>query len=311
MNFEDLEVFRAIAFSGSLSRAGQSLNLSQPTITRRLQNLEQQLGTTLVDRSLSPVHLTPQGILLLEFSQSVFTQLNDLKNALNMEKTISGTINVATSTVHAKSLVLPQMAKFLRQYPEVQVRVSVMDSTKVLAALRTENADVGFVGMEPDSGQWDAESIGEDEIVLVVPDIPGFSRLESPLYLEFLKDLPFVQREFGSGTWDTAMGELKKRGFTAQFRVVCQVDSNEAVVQTVATGIGVGFASQTVVRLVGPRNVRTVTLEGGPVRRTLYVVTKSGNDLSEAANLFIRFVKSAHIPTTEDKESSSVTIPLW
>ncbi len=298
MNFEDLEVFCAIAFSGSLSRAGQSLNLSQPTVTRRLQNLEQQLGTALVDRSLSPVHLTPQGILLLEFSQSVLAQFNDVKNALNMEKTISGTINVATSTVHAKSLVLPQMAKFLRQYSEVQVRVSVMDSTKVLAALRTESADVGFVGMEPDSGQWDTESIGEDEIVLVVPDIPSFSRLQSPVTLEVLKDFPFVQREFGSGTWDTAMGELKRRGFIAQFPVVCQVDSNEAVVQTVATGIGVGFASQKVVGLVGSRNVRTVTLEGGPVKRNLYVVTKSGNELSEAAVLFIHYVKSACIPTT-------------
>lgn len=297
MNFEDLEIFCAIAFTGSLSRAGHSLNLSQPTVTRRLQNLEHQLGTTLVDRSLSPVHLTPQGILLLEFSQSVLGHFKDLKNALNAEKAVSGTINVATSTVHAKSLVLPQMADFIRLYPEVQVQVSVMDSTKVLTALRSEAADVGFVGMKPDSEQWEAESIGEDEIVLVVPDVPGFLQLQSPLPLAVLKDVPFVQRELGSGTWDTVISELKKRGLTTNFRVVCQVDSNEAVVQTVATGIGVGFASQKVVQLVASRNVRTVTLEGGPVTRKLYVVTKSGNVLSEAANLFIRYVKSGPVPT--------------
>ncbi|MHB1953704.1 MAG: LysR substrate-binding domain-containing protein [Sulfobacillus sp.] len=292
MNLEDLEVFRTIAFEGTLSKAALCLNLSQPTVSRRIQGLEHELGVTLLDRSTNPVHVTPHGIMVLEFAQSVLDSWRDLKTVLSDIPAVKGTVTVAASTVPAKRLVLPAMAHFLREYPEVQVRVSVMDSARVLGALNTGNVDVGFVGFEPSGEQWHVESIAGDEIVLVVPDTPRYAHLHSPVEFSALQHLPFVQRESGSGTWNTVRGYLLSHGIAPNFRVVCEVDSNEAIIQTVATGVGVGFASQQIVAIEGSP-VRVLTLEGGSIMRNLHVVTKWAMDLSDAANIFIRYIKDS------------------
>lgn len=295
MQLEDLEVFRAIAYQGSLSRAAIAMNMSQPTVSRRLKNLEEHMGAELVDRSAIPVHLTPQGILLLEFAENLLERWKQLGQVVQSTHDVGGVVSIASSTAPAKILVMPTLAEFLRAFGEVRARVSVMDSSKVLAEVSTEQADVGFTGWRPPSDQFIAQAVAQDEIVLVVPSTPRFKHLVSPLALDRLAGLPFVQRQQGSGTKATVHEVLSHLGAYPEFTVVLEVDSNEAVVQTVASGIGVGFASRHIVNLFGQRSVRIVSIAGVSIMRELYLVRKRGLELTHAAKLFLDFLGSRKV----------------
>ncbi len=293
MQIEDLEVFRAIAYKGSLSRAAVAMNMSQPTVSRRLKNLEDHIGAVLVDRSAIPIHLTPQGILLLEFAETLLERWKQLGQSVQSTHDVGGLVSIATSTAPAKSLVMPLLADFLRAFQDVRARVSVMDSSRVLAEISTEQADLGFTGMRPPTDLFVAEPVAHDEILLVVPNTARFKHVVSPVPLDRLPELPLVQRQQGSGTRATVQRALDQVGYTSDFHVVCEVDSNEAVVQTVSTGIGVGFASRQIVNLFGQRTVRMVSLEGLSMSRQLYLVKKRGLILTDAATTFLQFLKTS------------------
>lgn len=295
MQLDDLEVFRAIAYQGSLSRAAIAMNMSQPTVSRRLKNLEEHLGAELVDRSAIPVRLTPQGILLLEFAENLLERWKQLGQVVQSTHDIGGVVSIATSTAPAKILVMPTLAEFLRTSGEVRARVSVMDSSRVLAEISTEQADLGFTGRRPPHELFISQAVAQDEIVLVVPNTQRFKHLVSPIALDRLVGLPFVQRQQGSGTEATVQDQLTHLGPVPEWDVVLEVDSNEAVVQTVATGIGVGFASRHIVNMLGQRSVRIVSLAGISITRALYLVRKRGVEVTPAANLFLEFLKSRTI----------------
>ena len=292
MQLQDLEVFRAIAYKGSLSRAAAAMNMSQPTVSRRLKNLEDHVGAVLVDRGAIPVHLTPQGVLLLEFAETLLDRWKQLGNTIQSTHDIGGLVSIATSTAPAKVLVMPILADFLRSFQDVRIRVSVMDSSRVLTEVSTEQADLGFTGWKPPDDLFIAEPVAEDEILLVVPNNARFKRLASPVPLDSLSELPFVQRQQGSGTRATVQRALDHAGFASELHVVCEVDSNEAVVETVATGIGVGFASRHIVNLFGQRTVRILSLEGVSISRQLYLVKKRGLISTDAAETFLQFLRT-------------------
>ncbi|WP_020375909.1 LysR family transcriptional regulator [Sulfobacillus thermosulfidooxidans] len=294
MTDEDLHIFRTIAMTGNLSRAAVLLQTSQPTISRHLQHLEKELGTTLMDRSSGSIQLTPQGLQVLEFAQRVLGEWDALKQSFHQQQPISGFIEVASSTVPAKILVLPAVASFLRQYPHIHVHVSIMNSQNVFHAIDEDHVAMGFVGLEPPSQSWRTELIGRDEVILVVPNLPQYERWPTSIPLKDLAQLPFVQRKEGSGTHLTAIKALRERGFEQNWRVVCEVDSHEALIETVATGIGVGFASRQIAAMMSTRQVRMVSVEGGPILRHLYLIHKQDAENNKISDLFLSHLKTQH-----------------
>ncbi|WP_053960353.1 LysR family transcriptional regulator [Sulfobacillus thermosulfidooxidans] len=290
MTDEDLHIFRTIAMTGNLSRAALLLQTSQPTISRHLQHLEQELGTTLMDRSSGTIQLTPAGMQVLEFAQRVLGEWEALKQSFNHYEPIRGFIEIASSTVPAKILVLPAVATFLRQYPHIHIHVSIMNSQMVFHALEQDRAAMGFVGLEPLSKSWRSELIGRDEVILVVPNLPQYEKWSTSIPLKDLAQLPFVQRKEGSGTQLTAITALRERGLEQDWRVVCEVDSHEALIETVATGIGVGFASRQIAAMMTNRHVRILSVEGGPILRHLYLIRKQDMDNDSASQLFLQHI---------------------
>ncbi|MCL4496112.1 MAG: LysR family transcriptional regulator [Firmicutes bacterium] len=274
MNDEVLKSFRVVATAGSLSRAAQILRLSQPTISRHVQQLEEEVGTSLLDRSSHPLVLTPAGAMILEFAGRTLTDWNTLKQSFSSPPFITSSIEIASSTVPAKVLVLPAVARFLRDYPSISVHVSVMNSQKVIQAVQRETVDVGFAGMKPDEPSWRIEVIGQDEVCLIVPDRLPYRKWPQNIPLHQLEKLAVVERREGSGTQLTAYNMLRERGIAPRFHVVCEVDSHEELIEAVATGIGVGFASRQVVARTCQPQIKTVRLQGGPIVRDLYALSK-------------------------------------
>jgi DNA-binding transcriptional LysR family regulator len=153
-NLNDLQAFRAVAELSSFREAADSLHVSQPAFSRRIEKLEEALGVRLLERTTRRVSLTAVG---REFDRKVQQLLDDLDNTLLGIRGVAGTrmgevtIACVPSTVYY--FLSQVISRYHQRYPKIRVKVFDASANEVLAAVVRSEADFGlnFVGsQEPD-----------------------------------------------------------------------------------------------------------------------------------------------------------------
>ena len=292
MELLDLKLFREIARHGSVTLAAHSLALSQPTASRRLQRLERELHTELVQRSAVPLEVTSAGGFVLDFADVVLRQYEALQQRLGQVEMVAGTLLLATSTTTAARLVTDWVADFVSAQPRVRVTVSEMASHAVERAVAQGEASIGFMGIAPHLRGITAVVVAHDEIVLLVPTHGEFRSLPDVLEPGDLADLAFVDRESGSGTADTVAQTLRAHGFSADFRTVMRVSTGIALLHAVEAGIGAGFVSRQFASSRPLRGARIAPIANLPIGRQLFMVYREHEaDQAPVLKAFLRFAR--------------------
>lgn len=136
MQISDVEVFAAIAESGSLSGAARRLGLSPMTVSRRLASLEQELEVRLVHRTTRSVSLTPEGEVFLPFSKTLLGASEAAKVTLKANAgTASGVLKVTAPTVFGQAVIMPLIPSLLAEHPALQVDLHLSDSIVDIVSL--------------------------------------------------------------------------------------------------------------------------------------------------------------------------------
>lgn len=200
---EGLTLLSVVARTGSLGAAARTMGLAQPNASRMLARLERDLGLSLVDRSPSGSRLTPHGRLVVDWAEPVLTALDRLAaGAESLREDRASHLVVGASLTVGEHLVPRWLTRFRSEHPEVQVRIRVMNSADVVAAVESRTIDVGFVESPTVPSSLQSLVVGHDELVVVVaPDHPWTHRTQ--VSVDDLAATPLVVREPGSGTRDT------------------------------------------------------------------------------------------------------------
>jgi len=136
MQISDVEVFAAIAESGSLSAAARRLGLSPMTVSRRLASLENELDVRLVHRTTRSVSLTPEGEVFLPFSKTLLRASEAAKVILKASTgTASGTLKITAPTVFGQAVIMPLISGLLAENPALQVDLLLSDSIVDIVSL--------------------------------------------------------------------------------------------------------------------------------------------------------------------------------
>ncbi len=243
MTFDDLALFWALAERQNMTEAAKAADISQPTASRRLQAMEQELGAQLVDRETHPLSLTPFGFLFLDFADDVLKRYRALLLQADQRHSIIGRLTLATSSSPAARLVTRWMADFIAANPGVNLHLWEMNSHEVERRIVNGDVVIGFTGLTARHPEVTAIPIADDEIVLLVPAalMHGVSR---SVQWDELRRLPFVVRRSGSGTQDVVDAALQAGGFALPSHVVLEVDSAAALIDAVESGLGAGFVSR-------------------------------------------------------------------
>ena len=129
MRMNDLRAFLAVAQSGSFSTAAMSLHLTQPAISKRIGNLERDLGLNLFDRVGKRVYLTDAGTLLTPRAAALLTEIDDTQRLLrNLHTQVDGTLNLATSHHVGLHRLAPVLKTFNLEHAAVQLEIQFEDS---------------------------------------------------------------------------------------------------------------------------------------------------------------------------------------
>ncbi len=288
MDIKQLEVFINVAKFNSFTKAAEELNLSQPTISLHVQNLEKELGVKLFDREGRKASLTPPGKVLYKYAMEIIKlKKRALLAVREFLGRIEGEFTIGASTVPGEYILPKVLASFMNNYPNTKFSLKVSDSEAVINDVLSENLEIGAVGSRRETERLTFIPFYEDEIILVRnKDLP-----ELRDYLEFVK-APLIMREKGSGTRKIFEEHIHRLGINPKnLNVIAELGSTTAVKEAVKSGLGYGVISNlAVMEELNTGKLFKNPIENLEIKREFYIVRKRQKTLSPAINLFMEFI---------------------
>jgi LysR family transcriptional regulator, transcriptional activator of the cysJI operon len=287
-----LRIFRAVAEHLSFRRAAEELHLSQPAVTLQIKALEDELRVRLLDRTGSRVLLTPAGRLLQkrasEIAEIVSRTAEDLAS---MRGEHCGQLRAGASTSIAQYVLPKLLGGFKRENPRVELAIHSGNTEQVVDWLTQGRIEIGLIEGPPLRKDVHIEPFMEDELVLLFPVNHPWKRLSSQLTLEHLRHAPLLLRERGSGTRRVLEDALRKAGLKERdLDVVMELDSTEAIISSVESGLGIGFVSRCAVLPRLPLGtIATASIRGLRIPRHFLLVYPAGPKPEGLAGLFRKF----------------------
>jgi DNA-binding transcriptional LysR family regulator len=150
MEIDVLEIFLSVAMLGNFSRAAKLRDVAVSSVTRRIDLLEQDIGTALFNRGSRQVQLTDAGLQFASAAQKILTELNDVRDAIaSMQNEPQGVLTITAPATFGRRHVAPAVAKFLLRYPQMRVDLHVSDD---MVDLVNQRVDVAIrIGVLDDS----------------------------------------------------------------------------------------------------------------------------------------------------------------
>ncbi len=291
MNLNQLRVFKAISDAMSITGAARLLRISQPAVSKQLAELEQALGTPLVDRLSRGIQLTAAGNLLASHARRIFQAEHEAEGALaELLGLEGGSLSVGASTTIGSYLVPRVLGDFHTRHPKVNVQLVIGNTQAITEALLDRQIDVGLT-----EGLIPGESLDQD--VLTHDDMVLITNVSHPLAnkprasLADLTSYPLICREQGSGTREVIEAALARQGL--QIAPAMSLGSTEAVKNAVLHGFGIAMVSRLTVELeLSSRRLRALEVDGLQIRRALHLLTLKGKHPSPSAGAFLQLLRA-------------------
>ncbi|MBT2723122.1 LysR family transcriptional regulator [Bacillus sp. ISL-46] len=274
MEFLQLQYFQTVARLEHMTKAAEELQIAQPSLSKTIARLEEDLGVPLFDRKNRQLRLNDYGKLFLDRVNRIFLELNEGKREIAERAHQRQTqITLAVSIPR----VLPELlSSFLKLFPEIKFQ-QVLESTSSMKS-RLEKAEIDFgissVPIEGTDIVW--EPLMTEEIYLIVPPEHRLSRREE-IFLNEVKDEPIIGMNTGFGFRNLTDEFCRKAGFVPN--IAFEGDEPGVIGDLVKQGLGIAFIPEiswlhhtnpfpNKLRIIEPKCQRTIGL-GWSKRRYL------------------------------------------
>ena len=288
MNLKQLEVFLAVAESGSFSKGADATFITQSTVSQHISALEKELGIRLLDRTAKGALLTAAGEIFLIHARRVINEMRGIRMAISRFKGLEDVALTAGASNIPGNYMIPKVLPVLQQrFPGLALTILLGDSRDIVRKIETEEVELGIVGSRLADDALAFTPLGQDRIMLVVGrNHPWFSRTNADL--DELRQQSFIFRERGSGTGKSVSEALIAVGIDpGGLNVKVNLGSNEGIKQAVAGGAGISFVSELSIRReLAHGELREITIPGLKIARQFYLVSRAGRELSPAATAF-------------------------
>lgn len=265
MNHSQLRAFHAVASEGSFTRAAGALHVTQPTLSGQVKALEQAYGVRLFDRRGRRVSPTALGQELLVLTRRLFSLEAETAHLLSAAQGLrKGHLRVGADAPYH---VTAALSAFTQRYPGIQLSLTVGNSAALAHDLLEHKLDVAVLANVTGDSRFFAKPLRHDRLVAFVAKTHPWARRRR-VDLADLHQQRLVLREQGSATRQIFETAMARRGLARG--EVLDMNSREAVRETVAAGLGVGVVSAGEFS----KNSRLAILEltGGDMAMTEYAV---------------------------------------
>ncbi len=281
ITLRELEVFSAIARTGRITSAGETLGLSQSATSGAVAELERRLGVALFDRIGRRVVLNEHGRYLLPRALDVLQQAGDLERTF-----VAGPpsqVKIAASLTIGNYVLPALLAPLMTEHPPSPYEVEIGNSHHVMSMLLDCRADIGLIEAPLTDSHLISELWLRDEMVIYARADHPFTQ-RPPSHGE-LAAAPWILREKGSGVRQILESILLPH--LGRFNVALELGSGEAIRETIRLGMGITCSSRRAVRKeFASGEFAPIRLPGVTLERRFYLVWHAERHLTSGAERF-------------------------
>lgn len=288
MEFRVLRYFLTVAREGSITGAANSLHLTQPTLSRQLQDLEKELGQTLLIRGKHKITLTPEGMILRKRAEEIVDMVEKTEAEFNsISDVIGGDIYIGSGETDSMKYIARVMKDIQQEYPNVKFHVYSGNAEDVIEKLDKGLLDFGVLIQPIDLSKYDNITLPEKDLwgVLMLKSSP-LAKKEF-VTLEDLVSVPILASRQMSKKYSAESGFLDWFGDAFEhlnIAVTYNLVYNAAIM--VKAGIGYGVTLDKLVNTTGDSDLCFRPLKP-KLESGLDIVWKKYQVFSPAAKLFL------------------------
>jgi DNA-binding transcriptional LysR family regulator len=288
IELHQLRYFVAVAEERHFTKAARGLRVAQPSVSRAIRVLEEELGTPLFHRMKGNVALTPAGLVLLPWARRV---LGDVDGATGEVRELAdlrrGRLAVGATPSLTTTLLPPALAKFHAAYPGIELVVHEAGSRDLVAELEQGALDVALVIMplRPADDTLETSPLLREELVVAVAHGHPFASRKTVPIAE-LKAQPLVMFRDGYDLRASTITACRRAGFEPTFAL--EGGEMDGVLRFTAAGLGVAVVPSLVIDPAGP--LKAVRL-AEPLTRTIGFANRRDRRLSRAGREFVETVR--------------------
>lgn len=242
-----IEIFRAVAATGSATRAAYKLNTTQPNITRAIGAFEKECGFALFERGRYGMTLTAAGAQLLDVVQRQWAGLRTVAKAIaEMRAGPPGTLHTTTIPFLAEGALTSLIGDYLRDHPEIAVSIKTETIDSIVSDIEMGGSDIGMIiGPQPIGTDLQLLPFGESRLALAVPRDHWLANRASVDFSE-LHGERFVQLVRPNHIRTATEAMMANRGVKPS--LVHEVSIQRTLLALVAQGAGVGLADLAMIQ---------------------------------------------------------------
>ena len=285
-----LQVFHTVARRLNFTRAAEELFISQPAVTRHIQELEQQFKVKLFERNGTRIRLTPAGLRLLVHTEELFAVYRNIEfDMSNLTRRQSGRLFLGGSMTTAPYVIPAILAEFHGRYPEVEVSLITGNTQQIEHALEQQEIDLGIVEGFSRHAAIRYTEFMKDEIVLVSNPSHPLAR-KSVIRPEELTRIPLLLREPGSGSLEVLAHALKGIGIKlSALKKEMQLNSTEIIKSYLLHAPVMAFLSiHAITKELQNKEWCVIEVKGLHIERNFYFARLQG-DTQALPELFMKF----------------------
>ncbi|HLU10452.1 MAG TPA: LysR family transcriptional regulator [Oceanobacillus sp.] len=282
LDLHKLNIFVTVARLGNFTRAAEHLHMTQPTVSQQLAALEAALGAPLIERDTRRLRLTAAGEALLPYGEKMVALSNEAKEAVRTAAGLEqSTLRLGVGHTLATYVLPNLLSRYRSDYPQYRTKISVGNTSDLLALLVTDAIDLALVGSPATHPEIVTQPFMSDRLVVIVaPDDEWANRTEvEPM--ELLSRV-FLTREPGSALHASVERLFGSDALEADNVIL--LGETEAIKRSVEAGLGVALVQGIAVeREVNAGLLRTLNLVGADDSRTYLVAWHVARKLPKAA----------------------------
>ncbi len=289
MNYtlHQLRVLLKVIEAGSITKAAESLHLSQPAVSIQIKKLQDQFEIPLMEVIGRKIFITDFGKEIGESAQKIINEVDviDSKAAAHKGR-LTGRLKI--TVVSTGKYVIPSfLSDFMKQHQGIELVLDVTNRARVVESLMRNEVDFALVSVLPEQLQVEEIKLMENELFLVGSNKISLSGNEEEESI--LQQVPLIFREKGSGTRNTLEMFLRDKKFSVKKKM--ELTSNEAVKQAVMADLG-----YAVMPLIGIRNelekgdLQIIPVKDFPIKSTWRLIWLNNKRLSPVAEVYRQYI---------------------
>jgi DNA-binding transcriptional LysR family regulator len=285
LNLRQIEAFRAVMITGSFTKAGNIVHITQPAISRLISDLEYNVGFKLFERLHRRIVPTPEAQLLYIEVDRAFARLHEIEHAAKAIKSKRvGQLNIISMPSLSVGTLSELVREFHSRYPEVPISIEVGMRSEVIDKIATHRFDVGLINADTDNPAVESLPVSLQTAVCIVPEFHVLAQrdLITPIDLTEERFIS-VQRD---AVLRSPLDDVFARAGVVRRNLV-EVRTNEAAVGLVSAGLGIAVLMHYGLASDYYRYVKTLPFEP-LIQHQMTLIFPAQKVRSQATEAFVR-----------------------